>query len=341
MKLKITITLVLIIIVGFTGWRIYKVVHKNSSNNKAAEKTQKKEPNINGSMVNSDQANLRPLAIVVENHTDSRPQSGLGDAEIVYETLAEGGITRFIAIFQANDPKEIGPVRSARPYFNFIANMWHAPIIHAGGSKQALTELSSGVYKNLFDVNEFYFGDYFYRDTERLAPHNLYTTIEDQRKILHKKNQTDWNKINVWDTQNTPADQLVTQITKISIPFSTPSYEVNYDYDLTSNSYKRLTGGIITIDKNNDSQISPKNILIMLTDITLNQEDDLGTQSIRLNGNGSCFLFSRGKFQQCKWEYREGRHYYTDQDGNSLKLEAGQTWIEIFPRDRQNEIKWS
>ncbi len=341
MKTKVIAIVILVIVLGFTGWRLWKTFHRDSTIQPAEQAQQPQAPSINGVMVGVEQAALRPLTIVVENHIDARPQSGLTDAEIVYETLAEGGITRFLAVFQTRTPKEIGPVRSARPYFNFLADMWHAPLVHAGGSKQALSELNSNFYKNLFDSNEFYYGDYFYRDSERYAPHNLYTTLEDQRKLLQKKSTLNWDKLSLWDTQTTPTDQLTQEITKLTIPFSTDSYEVNYQYDPSTNSYKRSIANVASLDKNNQLQISPKNVLIMLTDIATNPDDDLGTQSIKLNNSGPCFLFRDGKFIQGKWEYKNNRHYYTDQDSNPLKLEPGQTWIEIFPRDRQNEIKWN
>lgn len=340
MKLKIVVIIILVLVVGFTGWRIWKAT-RNDSNNSNSQEEVKTAPGITGELVPEDKANQRPIAIVIENHSDSRPQSGLSNADLVYETLAEGGITRFLAIFQINSPAEVGPVRSARPYFNFLANMWAVPYVHAGGSKQALSELNSEVYKDLFDINEYSYGDYFYRDTERYAPHNLYTDIKDDlRKLLQKKNQSSWNKRSLFQTQLTPTEAIIPEITKITIPFSTDSYEASYTYDQTSNSYKRSIKNVAAIDKNNNQQISPKNVLVMLTDIATNPNDDLGTQNIKLTGSGPCFLFSKGKFEQCKWEYREDRHVYTNSDGLPLTLEAGQTWIEIFPRNKQNDIKW-
>ncbi len=340
MKLKIIITAVVILALAFTGWRIWKLT-QDSSNNNDTTTEQPKLPSINGTLVNQKVAELRPIAVVIENHSDSRPQSGLSEADIVYETLAEGGITRFLALFQQGDPKEVGPVRSARPYFNFLSNMWGSPLVHAGGSKQALSELNSGIYKDLFDVNEFSYGDYFYRDTERLAPHNLYTSIgNDQRKLLQKKNQSAWTARTIFDYRTTPVEQIVPEITSVTIPFSTDSYEVKYQYNKTNNNYQRSIKNIASIDKNNEQQITPKNVLIMLADIATNPDDDLGTQTIKLNNNGPCFLFSVGKFTRCKWEYRDGKHFYMDSEGASLKLETGQTWIEIFPRNLQDKISW-
>ncbi|QQS22767.1 DUF3048 domain-containing protein [bacterium] len=340
MKLKIAVIIILVLVVGFTGWRIWKATRNDSSNTTSQEEV-KKLPSINGELVDEDKATRRPIAVVIENHSDSRPQSGLNEADIVYETLAEGGITRFLAIFQTKDPKEAGPVRSARPYFNFLSNMWGASYVHAGGSKQALSELASRVHKNLFDVNEFSYGDYFYRDTERYAPHNLYTDIkDDQRKLLQKKDENLWQSRIIFQTQTTAPEQIIPEITKVTLPFSTDSYEATYTYDQQSNSYKRFIKSIATIDKNGSVQVSPKNVLIMLTDISTNPNDDLGTQNIKLTGNGPCFLFNNGKFKRCNWEYLENRHVYTDAEGLPLVLEAGQTWIEVFPRNRQNDIKW-
>lgn len=340
MKTKIIVITILVLVVGFTGWRIWKTFHKSDNEQKTGQQQDAKLPSINGNLVEPDKAKLRPIATVIENHSDARPQSGLTDAEIVYETLAEGGITRFLAVFQTREPKEIGPVRSARPYFAFLANIWHAPFIHSGGSATALQQLEDGVYKNLFDVNEFYYGKYFSRNSSRQAPHNLYTTLQDQRELLKDKNKTDWDKMNIWNVQSTPTDQLKQEVTNITLPFSQASYEASYKYDPSTNSYMRYIAGKSAIDKNNNLQISPKNILVMLTDITPNNDEKL-TVDIRLTGSGPCYLFNDGVFKQCKWEYKDGKHVYTNQDGSELKLEPGQTWIEIFPRDRQNEIKWN
>ncbi len=340
MKTKIIIIIILVLVVGFTAWQAYKAFGPKSAQEQAEQQQAQQLPSINGNLVEPDKAKLRPIATVIENHSDARPQSGLTDAEVVYETLAEGGITRFLAVFQTREPKEIGPVRSARPYFAFLANMWHAPFVHSGGSATALQQLEDGVYKNLFDVNEFYYGKYFSRSTTRQAPHNLYTTMTLQRENLATKKETDWDPLRVWNVQSTPTDQLKQEVTSITLPFSVASYQASYKYDPTTNSYLRAIAGKPSVDKNNGLTISPKNVLVMLTDITPNNDEKL-TVDIRLTGTGPCYLFNDGVFKQCKWEYKDGKHFYMNLDGSELKLEPGQTWIEIFPRDRQNEIKWN
>lgn len=328
---------VLAILVGVIYWFAIK---SHQPEQPAQEEEVRLAASINGSMVPEEKAQLRPLAVVIENSPEARPQSGLSDAEIVYEAVAEGGITRFLAIFQAREPESIGPVRSARPYYNFLANVWGGGLVHSGGSEQALAELSSGVHKQVYDINEFFYGKYFSRDSSRLAPHNLYTTPTKLRELLEDKKQTAWQPMTIWQFENTPTDQLATEVTQITIPFSGDLFRVNYLYDSTTNSYLRSVASRAHTDRNNSQQISAKNILIHLTDITLN-DDELGTMTIRLTGNGPCYLFASGKFQECRWRYENSRHIYTDTEGNPLKLQTGQTWVEIFPRDRQSQLVWN
>ncbi|HMQ01458.1 MAG TPA: DUF3048 domain-containing protein [Candidatus Doudnabacteria bacterium] len=325
------------IIVGVGFW--FTHYSKQESSNSIAEAVSY-APSINGNMVDEQLAELRPMAVVIENSPEARPQSGLSDAEVVYEMVSEGGITRFLAIFQSRQPESIGPVRSARPYFNFLANLWGAALVHSGGSTQALSELSSGVHRQLYDINEFFYGKYFTRDSRRSSPHNLYTTSEDLRELLIEKTQTAWQPIQVWEFESTPVDQLVTEISNITIPFSGPLFAATYLYDPTTNSYQRSLTGRPHIDRNNDLQISAKNVIIHLTDITPTG-DELLTMNIRLTGSGPCYLFASGKLQECRWSYADGKHDYRDADGNPLKLQPGPTWIHIFPQDRAGQLVWN
>lgn len=332
--------IIALLILGAIGGGIWWFTQDDSNNDVTVTPEEVKVPAINGNMVPKDKAEERPLAVVIENSPEARPQSGLSDAEIVYETVAEGGITRFLAVFQTREPKEIGPVRSARPYFNTLANMWGAALIHSGGSKEALSELNSGVHDNLYDVNEFFFGKYFTRDKTRTAPHNLYTTREQINDLLNSKEERGWIPVSVWEFETVPTDQLAPEITNITIPFSFTLFEAKYQFDPTTNSYKRLLNGQAHKDRNNDLQISPTNILIHLADISPTG-DELLTVNIKLNGNGPCYLFTAGKFKECRWSFENGKHVYKDLDGNPLKLQPGQTWIEIFPRDKQSELTWN
>ena len=162
MKNKIIIVgAIIIAVVGTILFWKYQLKDKIVGPGKDSAESQTQVPAINGVPVSEQIANTRPIAVVIENHTQARPQSGLSNADIIYETLAEGGITRFLALYQTQDAKEIGPIRSARPYFNTIANQWGAVYAHVGGSEIALSELNAGVHKKLTDLNQYFFGDYF------------------------------------------------------------------------------------------------------------------------------------------------------------------------------------
>lgn len=337
MKTKIIVIIIVVLVVGFTGWRIWNNFFSDKTQNKNDQQVQT-FPSIGGLLVSESESKLRPLAVVIENHSDSRPQSGYNDAEIVYEVLAEGGITRTLGIFQTKNAESVGPVRSARPYFNFIANQWGAGYVHSGGSKQALSELSANVHNNLFDINEFYYGKYFDRDSSRFAPHNLYTTISNIRELLKSKNEQDWSPIQMFQYGNIEIPQDAQKISTITIPFSVTNYEATYNYNSETQSYDRTMGGKEAKDRNDDNKISPKNIIVQFADTSLNPDDDLGTLNIKLNNSGPCIIFTANIRKDCRWSWENNRTKYSDMDGNNITLQAGQTWVEIFPRDRQNEV---
>ncbi len=334
-KGKVVFGLIILLIVGgLAYWLLNRPAHQDE----LQESSTSLLPSINGQMVDPNLAKQRPVAVVIENHTDSRPQSGYTNAEIVYESLAEGGITRTLAVFQTKEARSIGPIRSARPYFNFIANQWGAIYVHSGGSKQALSELTAGVHNNLYDVNEFYFGKYFNRNSSRYAPHNLYSSTEELTKLAEAEKEQNWNPVKLWnfgDIMPTEQDQ---KINNIIIPFSIANYEVNYKFNSEKNSYERIVGGKASIDEESNEPVLAKNVLIQFADTNLNPDDDLGTLNIKLNNSGPCILFTANLRKDCRWSFEGGKTIYKDMDGNDLKLQAGQTWVEIFPRDRQNEV---
>lgn len=297
-------------------------------------------PAINGVPVPKNIAETRPIAIVVENHVDARPQSGLTDADIVYETLAEGGITRFLAIFQTRNPKEIGPVRSARPYFNFIANQWGAIFGHVGGSPIALSELSADKYKNLEDINQFFNGDYFYRSKDRPAPHNVYTTLESLRTLIDKKDWRDWTPIKLGEFEAIPTDQLQPTNPNIAIKFFEASYAVDFKYDPTTNTYLRTIGGKPAIDKNNNLQISPKNVLVQFVDDYVVPLEKVNGVGLKLDGSGRAVLFTGGQAHNGTWQYNNSQTEYKTLDGNSQKFQPGPTWIVLMPKSLSANVTW-
>ncbi|MCK4554100.1 DUF3048 domain-containing protein, partial [Candidatus Parcubacteria bacterium] len=141
---------------------------------------------IDGVYVEQGRENPYPIAVIIENHIDARPPSGLAQANLVFEAEAEGGITRFLAIFAGGQNlEEIGPVRSVRPYFVDWAREFSAVLVHCGGSPSSLVKI---VQDNVFSLNEFYNGGYYWRSAKRPGPHNVYTSTENLNKYLESKN---------------------------------------------------------------------------------------------------------------------------------------------------------
>src|SRR5262249_15833287 len=119
--------------------------------------------------------NQRPVTgVMIENSVQARPQSGLNQAGVVFEAIAEGGITRFLALYQDTTPDNVGPIRSARPYYEQWALGFDAGYAHVGGSPEALNDIKAWGVR---DLDQFYNSGSYHRISSREAPHNVYTGI--------------------------------------------------------------------------------------------------------------------------------------------------------------------
>jgi hypothetical protein len=162
-------TLVLLIM-HFADKPVQHVQSKQPARVAAPKPTTVASP-LSGVQVSPDLAKRPVTGIMIENSPDARPQSGLQDAGVVYEAIAEGGITRFLALFQDSRPQYIGPVRSLRPYYIDFGWPYQAAIAHVGGSPDALTQIRSGSYR---DLDQFFNSGTYSRINSRVAPHNVY-----------------------------------------------------------------------------------------------------------------------------------------------------------------------
>ena len=133
---------------------------------------------LTGRLVTENNAYRHPIAVMIDDHAGARPQSGLNAASVVWHAPAEGGIPRYMAIFQDRLPEDLGPVRSARSYYIAWAAEWRAVYVHAGGSPQALATLAArGRGQYVYNADEFRYSTYFRRVSDRFPPHNLYTNL--------------------------------------------------------------------------------------------------------------------------------------------------------------------
>lgn len=290
---------------------------------------------LNGiEMAQADDAKKPLTAIMIENSPDARPQSGLKQAEIVYEAIAEGGITRFLTIFQQHKPEIVGPVRSLRMYYLDWAAPYHAGIAHVGGSAAALAEVRNG---NYYDLDQFFNGGSFWRASDRYAPHNVYTNFEKLDALNVRKGNTAANFSGLPRVDGKPVASPDART--ITVNFSGPMYNTEYVYDPSSNTYARSIGGAASNDREG-GQISPSVIVAMHVDMIRILEDGY-RESITTSGSGSAEIFQNGTVIHATWHKssRAEPLQFTAADGTPLSLVRGQTWIAAVPNG-SGSVSW-
>jgi hypothetical protein len=263
----------------------------------------------------------RPVtAIVIENSPDARPQSGLKEAGVVFEAIAEGGITRFVVFYQEARPQLIGPVRSLRPYFNDMVLTHDASVGHVGGSADAMAEVQSLGIK---DLDQFYNPDIYWRATDRYAPHNVYTNFDN----LDAANQAKGFTSSDFDPLPRKAAQplAVPTASQITMPISSYLYQVDYTYDPATNSYARFLGGEVHTDREQGT-IKP-NVVIAI-DVP-NSIVDGFRYDYELVGSGTARVFQDGGVTEGTWtrDDRSAQFVFKDSIGKIIELNPGQTWI--------------
>ncbi|MGH7141932.1 MAG: DUF3048 domain-containing protein [Candidatus Saccharimonadales bacterium] len=277
--------------------------------------------------------NQRPVtAIIIENIDAARPQSGLDQAGVVFEALTEGGITRFMALYQDTQPSYIGPIRSLRPYYIEWALGFNAAIAHVGGSPQALSDVTVWTVK---DLNEFYNGGSYERISSREAPHNVYTSIA-------KLNQLETNKGYTTSTytgfvRKIAAPVKSPNVTSINMSFSSSDFAVAYAYNAKTNSYERSEGGAQHMELNADGsqvQIAPKVVIGMVVPYSTSSLDSSGAYYSVYNviGSGPVYIFQDGTVETGTWTKSSDASQitFTNSSGQTIGLDPGQTWISIL-----------
>jgi hypothetical protein len=269
--------------------------------------------------------NLRPVtAVMIENSQDARPQSGLSEAGVVFEAIAEGGITRFLALFQDNIPGNVGPIRSARPYYVQWALGFDAGYAHVGGSPEALADVKAWGVK---DLDQFANAGAYHRVGSRPAPHNVYTGIPNLNQLEANKGYV--NSTYTGFARKPRELPVRTPPTAKSINFNISGalYNVHYDYDAAANSYARSEAGGPHIDANTNLQIKPKVVIALIMSYGLEADDHHSAYGTI--GNGQAFIFQNGKVTVGGWAKTANnvQFTFTDETGKPLLLIPGQTWL--------------
>lgn len=279
---------------------------------------------LDGIIVPQEDASLLPRAVMIENHVDARPISGINEASLVIEAPVEGGITRLMAIFDAKaEVDEIGPIRSARPYYVEWARGINAIYAHVGGSPEALNRIGGLIgFRNL---DEMAGETYFWRSRYRYAPHNVYTSSENLNRV-QKDREWESESFTPWTYSPESDDFTPGTVTEITVPYK-GSYKVRWVYEPETNSYARYLAGSRDKDKQG-AGISAKNILVISTDQKV--LDEKGRLYIKTTGEGRGWYFGGGEVIDILWS-RESNDFYkiTTADGRDVAFYRGNTWIEI------------
>lgn len=290
---------------------------------------------LSGLKVKDEAATTKPVtAIMIENSPDARPQSGLKNAGVVYEAIAEGGITRFLALYQNEKPGLVGPVRSLRMYYVDWLAPYNASVAHVGGSKKALDEIRNGKYR---DIDQFHNPGTYWRAPDRYAPHNVYTSFK-RLDALNKQKGYNTSKFEGFErADEDPAKEP--SATKINLNFSSATYNTSYTYDKKNNRYKRNLGGVAHKDREK-GQITPKVVIAMNVNERTVFEDGW-RESITTTGSGKATIFQNGRSQKVTWHKKDraSQLYFTDSEGERVPLVRGQTWIAAIPNGK-GSVSW-
>lgn len=287
---------------------------------------------LDGRIVAKEDYNLLPIGIMIENISSARPQSGLSRASVVYETVAEGFITRFLVVFDPKEmPDKIGPVRSARPYYIDWLREYDGLYAHAGGSPEALRAVDGLGVK---DLNALYNGQYFWRDTGRSAPHNLYTSEElIVRALRDFEFADDRADFEPWKFKD-DAEELPIAGQNVSISFYGAAYEASYIWERETNEYLRENGGYAHEDANTGEQIRVKNIIVQQLPPVLDVGEK-GRLTLDVAGEGRCLVARDGQVIEGVWKKPTSgdRTRFYDQNNQEIELNRGSTWVHLFPDD--------
>lgn len=285
-----------------------------------------------GGAVPNEPMDLPPVfGVMIENSAEAWPLAGLDEAFLVIEAPVEANIPRFIAFFSGdNEVDKIGPVRSARPYYLDWNSEFDAIYGHVGGSPEALDLLADyGTY----DLNEFYQGEYYYRQNgTRYAPHNVYTNSElftaAFEEVIERydvaKEDIDYG---VW----TFKDDEPTTESSVSFDLDWSegtTYDIAWNYDTSTNAYLRDQKATSYFLENNADAIA-NNVVVIETTVTV--VDAMGRRHLRTIGEGDAMIFHDGKVVEATWKKssRTERLRFYDAFNNELAINAGVTWIEV------------
>lgn len=283
--------------------------------------------------------NDRPIAVMIDNHSDAWPQAGLNKAYMVYEIIVEGGETRLMELFKGQDLEKIGPVRSSRHYFLDYALENDAIYVHYGWSPRAQSDISKLGVNNINGITES--TEIFWRVSDKSAPHNAVTSTAKILKSAQSKGyKTTSNKESVLNYTSKEVNlEDGQEANKVYIPHSTLQ-KVTYEYDAENKVYKRYARNKLQTDWNTGETVTTKNIIITFCD-NVDLNDSKGRQDLKNIGTFNGYYITNGKAIKikCTKNSREQQTVYKDLEGNEIKVNDGNTFVNICPTSAEVTIE--
>lgn len=277
---------------------------------------------IDGAIIAPTATNPSVVAVVIDDALDAQPASGVAAASLVIEAPVEGPITRLLAFFPADaDVPEIGPVRSARPYFAEWVKEFNAVFAHVGGSPAGLDRIAQ---LNIRDLNEFSNGQYYWRSSLRAAPHQIYTSSEVLREAIADRGFGAAPEYAPWQWK---ADAPI----KINPAKTTPPfYPEGWEYDQKKNTYRRPYGKGVYKTKDG-AEVLAKNVVVLKTDVAT--IDAVLRKRIKTTGAGKAIVYQDGRKIDTTWKKKspEDRLRFYRKNGQEVRFNAGMTWIIVTP----------
>lgn len=314
------------------------IVSKLNSALSAAPKEEPKVPSkLDGTSVPTNLAARHPLGVMIENHPEARPQSGLSYASVVYEAIAEGGITRFLSIFGPNDATKVGPVRSARPYYVDWCNEYDCYYAHVGGNYDALREKIPA--DNVKDLDQFANGKHYHRELKKnvALEHTMYSDTKTLYELAESKKwktplRDDYSIYSFLDDSEAKSVTVGSAASKIIVDFSAPQYKVEYTYNATDNNYARSLAGVPHVDAIENRALAPKNIIIQhISRSPITTKINESGWAMPTVGSGKAVIYQAGRKIEGTWKKasKYDRTLFMDDKGEKISLYRGQTWVEI------------
>jgi hypothetical protein len=287
---------------------------------------------LTGIMTDDKEATLRrTLSVKIENTPDARPQTGISSADVVYETIAEGGITRLNCLFQSQIPEEVGPVRSARFSDLSIVPQYDALFFFSGANPYIIGQIAA---VGLPDMSHNAASSLYYRVDHRVMPHNLYLYLPGAYDLAPEiglaATEESARALEFSDGAAAGAaggGTTLPDATSVTVPFST-SYIATWDWDASTNTYLRSMDSA-TIDAATGEQVATTNVVVLWASYSISA-DGL-TYFIELNGQGSVAVFTGGKRIDGTWESDGSTPpRFKDASGAPILLSPGTTWFQVI-----------